>query len=142
LEAANPGFDRTLFLTAFVTGAREGELLALRWTDLELTREGPGKMAIRRSLSWARLKGEEIRPRYFPPKTKAGRSSVCSSGGRSPKKWSRPRCRREVSAFSFCSFFQWQGSDLLRKGCCELLLRETKPVVAFAGRGRHSRTHG
>jgi integrase len=71
LEAANPGFDRTLFLTAFVTGAREGELLALRWTDLELTREGPGKMAIRRSLSGARLKGEEGRPRYFPPKTKA-----------------------------------------------------------------------
>jgi integrase len=28
LEAANPGFDRTLFLTAFVTGAREGELFA------------------------------------------------------------------------------------------------------------------
>ena len=69
--------------------------------------QGSGKVAICRSLSWARLKGEEIRPRYFPPKTKAGRSSVCSSGGRSPKKWSRPRCRREVSAFSFCSFFQW-----------------------------------
>jgi integrase len=30
-------------------------------------------MMIRRSLSWARLKGEEVRPRYFPPKTKAGR---------------------------------------------------------------------
>ena len=76
LEAANPGFDRTLFLTAFVTGAREGELLALRWTDLELTKKGPAKMAIRRSLSWARLKGEEIRPRYFPPKTKAGRRVI------------------------------------------------------------------
>ena len=76
LEAASPGFDRTLFLTAFVTGAREGELLALRWTDLELTKEGPGKMAIRRSLSWARLKGEEIRPRFFPPKTKAGRRVI------------------------------------------------------------------
>lgn len=76
LEAANPGFDRTLFLTAFVTGAREGELLAMRWTDLELPKEGPGKMAIRRSLSWARLKGEDIRPRYFPPKTKAGRRVI------------------------------------------------------------------
>jgi integrase len=76
LEATNPGFERTLFLTAFVTGAREGELLALRWTDLELTKKGPAKMAIRRSLSWARLKGEEIRPRYFPPKTKAGRRVI------------------------------------------------------------------
>ena len=27
---------------------------------------------IRRTISWARLKEEEIRPRYFPPKTKAG----------------------------------------------------------------------
>jgi integrase len=76
LEAANPGFERTLFLTAFVTGAREGEQLGLRWTDLELPKEGPGKMAIRRSLSWARLQGEEIRPRYFPPKTKAGRRVI------------------------------------------------------------------
>jgi integrase len=76
LEAANPGLDHTLILTAFVIGAREGELLALRWTDLELTRQGSGKMAIRRSLSWARLKGEEIRPRYFPPKTKAGHRVV------------------------------------------------------------------
>ena len=33
-------------------------------------------MVIRRSLSWARLKGEETRPRYFPPKTKAGRRTI------------------------------------------------------------------
>ena len=76
LEAARLGLDRTLFLTAFVTGAREGELLALRWAELELPKEGPGKMAIRRSLSWARLKGEDIRPRYFAPKTKAGRRVI------------------------------------------------------------------
>src|SRR6202165_2312050 len=58
-----------------LTGAREGELLALRWTDLELPKEGQG-MIIRRSLSWARLKGEATRPRYFPPKTKAGRRTI------------------------------------------------------------------
>jgi integrase len=33
-------------------------------------------MVIRRSLSWARLKGETRRPRYFPPKTKAGRRTI------------------------------------------------------------------
>ena len=76
LEAARPGFERALFETAYLTGAREGELLALRWSDLELPKEGAGKMAIRRSLSWARLKGEEMRPRYFPPKTKAGRRTI------------------------------------------------------------------
>ena len=72
LDAANPGFDRTLFLTAFVSGARQGELLALRWTDLELPKEGAGRMHIRRSLQWAHMKGEAVRPRFYPPKTKAG----------------------------------------------------------------------
>ena len=76
LQAAQPGFERMLFETAYLTGAREGELLALRWSDLELPKEGAGKLAIRRSLSWARLKGEETRPRYFPPKTKAGRRTI------------------------------------------------------------------
>ena len=73
---AKPGFERTLFETAYLTGARQGELLALRWTDLELPKEGSGKMVIRRSLSWARPQGEEIRPRYYPPKTKAGRRTI------------------------------------------------------------------
>src|ERR1700737_1203796 len=76
LASARPGFERTLFETAYLTGAREGELLALRWTDLELPKEGAGKMVIRRSLSWARLKGEEMRARYFPPKTKSGRRTI------------------------------------------------------------------
>ncbi|MGD0072806.1 MAG: tyrosine-type recombinase/integrase [Candidatus Binataceae bacterium] len=76
LRAAQPGFERVLFEAAYLTGAREGELLALRWSDLELPKEGPGKITIRRSLSWARLKGEETRPRYFPPKTKAGRRTI------------------------------------------------------------------
>ena len=76
LASAKAGFERALFETAYLTGAREGELLALRWTDVELPKEGSGKIAIRRSLSWARLKGEEVRPRYFPPKTKAGRRTI------------------------------------------------------------------
>ena len=76
LQAANPGLERALFETAYLTGARQGELLGLRWTDLELPKVGAGKMVIRRSLSWARLKGEETRPRYYPPKTAAGRRTV------------------------------------------------------------------
>jgi integrase len=76
VSAARRGFERTLIATAYLTGAREGELLALRWSDLELSKEGPGKMAIRRSLSWASPKGEKSRPRYFPPKTKAGRRTI------------------------------------------------------------------
>jgi integrase len=76
LASPRSGFERTLFETAYLTGARQGELLGMRWTDLELPKEGSGKMVIRRSLSWARLKGEATRPRYFPPKTKAGRRTI------------------------------------------------------------------
>lgn len=50
LDAAMPGFERMLFETAYVSGAREGELLALVWSDLELPKEGPGRMDIRRTL--------------------------------------------------------------------------------------------
>jgi integrase len=74
--AANSGFERMLIEIAYLTGARHGELLHCGWSDLELPKEGIGKMVVRRSLSWARLKGEETRARYFPPKTKAGRRTI------------------------------------------------------------------
>jgi integrase len=47
LAAANAGFERVLIETAYLAGARQGELLALRWTDLELPKLGAGKMVIR-----------------------------------------------------------------------------------------------
>jgi integrase len=72
ITAANPGLYRTLFATAALTGARSGELFALRWSDIELPKEGVACLYIRRTVSWARLKGEPIRARFYPPKTKAG----------------------------------------------------------------------
>ncbi len=70
IEQATPGYYRTLFLCAAFTGARHDELLALQWPDLDL--EG-GTVHIQRSLSWARIPGDDgRRPRFFRPKTKAG----------------------------------------------------------------------
>lgn len=75
LEAAKPGFERTLFEMAYLTEAREGEFLALLWTDLELPKEGPGRMVVWRTLSWARLKGEATRGPFRPrPRPGAARS--------------------------------------------------------------------
>jgi integrase len=48
LAAAKPGFFRTLFVTAALTGMRHDELLALRWSDIDLQ---AGKIFVRRSLS-------------------------------------------------------------------------------------------
>ena len=62
--------------------SRSAQLLALRWSDAEFegidaeTGKEPsrGRIFIRRSLSWARVKKDDgpVRPRFFPPKTKAG----------------------------------------------------------------------
>jgi integrase len=64
-EAARPGYYRTLFITAFITGMRSGELLGLRWSDIEFSEEASdrGKIYVRRSLSWARVNRDEpVRP--------------------------------------------------------------------------------
>ncbi len=67
-----------LLTMAAASGLRSGELLALQWSDLELPPEGPGRVQVRRTLSWARVKGEEaaVRARFYPPKTKAGLRAV------------------------------------------------------------------
>jgi len=61
----------TFVLAAIFTGARHDELLALKWGAIDLE---AGKIWIRESLTWARLKGETFteRWRFYPPKTKAG----------------------------------------------------------------------
>jgi hypothetical protein len=40
---------------------------------------GEGKMVIRRSLSWARLRGEETRARYFPSKNQSRQVRLSST---------------------------------------------------------------
>lgn len=71
LQHAAPGLYRTLLEAAAFMGCRHDELLALRWADIDLEQ---GRAAIRRALTWAKLPGDEKpRPRFFEPKTKAGR---------------------------------------------------------------------
>jgi len=72
LREANPGYERTLFETAYLTGAREGELLALRRPDLELPKEGAGKMVIRLSLSWARRQRRGSSSALLPTEDQSG----------------------------------------------------------------------
>jgi integrase len=66
IDNANEGFDRAFLMLAVMTGARHDELLALKWSDIDLD---AGAIHVRRSLSWAKLPGEPTRPKFFDTKT-------------------------------------------------------------------------
>jgi integrase len=75
IEAAEPGLYRTLFILAAASGARSGELFALRWSDVVF--DGQPHIRIRRSLS--RAKGPDdtkLVARFGPPKTEKGTRDV------------------------------------------------------------------
>src|SRR5437867_12835755 len=57
-----------LYLTAILTGMRQGELLGLRWTDVDLA---TGSLAVRQTFQ--RLGRQQL---FKAPKTKASRRTV------------------------------------------------------------------
>ena len=72
VEACRDADDRRLIHLAVTTGMRLGELLGLKWADLDVER---GHLQVRRTLQW--LSGEG--PTFRPPKTVRGRRSVAIS---------------------------------------------------------------
>ena len=70
LRAASGQRNEALYLVAIHTGLRQGELLGLKWTDVDLDAESP-KVSVRRS-----LKVTENGLGFGPPKNKASRRSV------------------------------------------------------------------
>lgn len=81
LNNAEDGLDRALLTTAALTGMRDGELFALRWSEVDFA---TAKISVERTLSWARVlpakseTGERaevgpVSPRFYPPKTKTSR---------------------------------------------------------------------
>jgi len=74
LDAERDGYLFALVSTAFVTGMREGELFALRWSDIDLA---GARIAVRRSVTWARPNRDEpSRPRFYEPKTRSGLRTI------------------------------------------------------------------
>ena len=65
LIAAAPEQDRALWATAFYAGLRRGELMALRWEDIDLT-----SGVIRVERSW------DVRAGLIEPKSRAGKRAV------------------------------------------------------------------
>jgi len=63
---------RPLVITALGTGMRRGEILALRWKDVDLTRNDRGQIRVEQSLEQTKAGGLRIKP----PKTKHGRRRI------------------------------------------------------------------
>ena len=75
IDAAHPGFERTLIVLAAATGMRSGELFALRWSDIGS--DGRPRISIRQSLSWAKGPADAKATAHFgAPKSKAGRRDI------------------------------------------------------------------
>lgn len=76
IEAAGPGLYRTYIKAALLTGCRPGELLALRWQDLDLE---AGTLTVTRSLGWkpGERKGYGTAVAVFgPPKSESSRRTL------------------------------------------------------------------
>ncbi len=72
---ASDGLYRTYLMAAAMTGARPGELTALRWTDVDLDAE---RLHVRASISWAKRRGAKggAQFRRQKPKTTESRRSL------------------------------------------------------------------
>ena len=101
--ATTPGLYRTLIMTALYIGARISELLALKWSDVDLDKR---VITIRRSLSTARVKGElnQEKWRWFSPKTTAGERKVPFSPelATALREW-REKCPESRFDLIFCN---------------------------------------
>lgn len=93
---------RTVYLLGFATGARRGELLALRWHDVDLD---SGRLSIRRSVGDIRHYGKSVE--LVEGSTKSGKSRVVDLDPETVKMLREHRKQRAALAFPLA------GSDAL-----------------------------
>jgi integrase len=134
--AVKPGFYRTVIQTAIYTGARISEILALRWSDVQLDR---GAIEIRRSVSTAKVKGETNpeKHRWFDPKTKQGVRDIPIPLQlvAALKEW-KEKCPKSRLDLVFCNEF---GEPCDRTGIGRYGL---KPALEQAGIDKAVSMHG
>jgi integrase len=93
----------TLIYMALMTGMREGELLGLKWPDVD---SAQGQLYIQRQLQVKKVDGSVL----VPPKTKAGVRHVKLGPGtldRLAKHWEEQALQKEVSGA------RWEENDLI-----------------------------
>jgi integrase len=137
LEVASGDRFEALYVLAMHCGLREGELLGLKWADLNLE---AGTLSVRRTLSETR----EIGRIFEPPKNGKGRSIKLTPGAIETLRGHLGRQLKEIEGAGDryqdqCLVFPSQkGTTMSAKN---LTARSFKPLLAKAGLPRSVRLH-
>lgn len=129
LAASEDSHYGTLFYLALITGMREGELLGLRWTDLD---RDSGLIYIQRQLQ--RIPGKGLT--FLPPKTKAGRREV-KLGQRTLDRLAEHKRQQELQKAAIGERWQEHGlifpNSLGKPMSCENMCTEFKRILKANG---------
>lgn len=93
----------TLIYMALMTGMREGELLGLKWSDVDWTK---GQLHVQRQLQVMKVDGSVM----VPPKTKAGRRQIKLGPGTLDR---LAKHREEQDAQRVTNRARWEENDLI-----------------------------
>lgn len=106
----------TLFYLALATGMQKGELLGLKWSDLDSSK---GILLVQRQLQQLSGQGFSL----VPTKTKAGRRQI-KLGRETLKRLAAPRVQQELAKASAGE--QWQENGLIFTSSMGMYLDQTK----------------
>ena len=139
LDAAGEAGDRfeALYVVAIHCGLRQGELLGLRWEDVDLE---TGALQVRRTLSESRERGHI----FEPPKNGKGRHVRLTAKARAALKDHRKRQREERMRLADL----WEDNGLVfpnqvgrTMNASNLAARSFKPLLKRAGLPKTVRVH-
>ena len=137
LEAVRGDRFEALYVLAIHCGLREGELLGLKWADLNLE---AGTLSVRRTLSETR----EVGRIFEPPKNGKGRSIKLTPGAIEALRGHLGRQLKEIERAGDCykdqglAFPSQKGTTMSAKN---LTARSFKPLLAKADLPRSVRLH-
>ena len=109
LKAAAGNRHEHLFYLAFVTGMRQGELLGLKWSDIDETSQS---LMVQRQVQWVDHHTDKETPRFFfkSPKSKAGIRRI-PVGQEAIKRLKQQR--GQVVMQKMVNADKWQENDLV-----------------------------
>jgi integrase len=129
LDAASGSRFETFYFLALSTGMREGELLGLKWSDINWKES---KLFVQRELQL--INGQGLI--FLPPKTKAGVRMI-QIGASTLRKLDEHRGQQEIQ--KSIAGERWQENDLLfttkigKPVDCNQVIKEFKHILKVAG---------